>query len=103
MLRRIAAIYHIDDTVRGRTPAERVAVRQELIQPLLAELRTLLQQRRRRYSAKSNMTKAINYILDRWDGLSRFVDDGRIELDSNVVERAIKVSLRRSLRLPTRQ
>jgi hypothetical protein len=65
VLRRVAAIYHIDGTVRGRMPAQRAAVRQELIQPLLAELRTLPQQRRRRYSAKSNMTKAINYLFDR--------------------------------------
>ena len=89
-LRRIAAIYHIDGMVRGRSPAERVAVRQETIRPMLAELRTLLQQHRRRYSAKSNMTKAISYILDRWEGLTRFIDDGRIELDSNIVERALK-------------
>lgn len=90
VLRRIAAIYHIDSTVRGRPAAERVGVRQELIRPLLDELHMLLQQRRRRYSAKSNMTKAINYSLERWEGLCRFVDDGRIEMDSNTVERALK-------------
>ena len=45
---------------------------------------------RRRLSAKSNLTKALNYIVNHWEGLTRFLDDGRIELDSNVVERAIK-------------
>ncbi|MCF8710450.1 IS66 family transposase [Rhizorhapis sp. SPR117] len=90
ILRRIAAIYRIDATVRGQSPDERVTVRQREIRPLLNELRDYIQANKRRFSAKSNMTKAFNYILSRWDGLNLFVDDGRVELDSNVVERAIK-------------
>lgn len=76
--------------MRGQSPEERVAVRQREIHPLLNELHDYIQANKRRFSAKSNMTKAFYYILSRWDGLNLFVDDGRVELDSNVVERAIK-------------
>ncbi len=41
-------------------------------------------------SQKTKLAEAIRYALSRWDGLCRFVDDGRIEIDSNVVERAIR-------------
>ena len=44
----------------------------------------------RQVSAKSKLGEAIRYALTRWDGLSRFLDDGRIELDSNTVERSIR-------------
>ncbi|MEA3388215.1 MAG: IS66 family transposase [Pseudomonadota bacterium] len=90
VLRRIAAVYHIDGSVRGCSPEDRVAVRQRDIRPLLDELHAYILASRRRLSAKSNLTKALNYIVNHWEGLTRFLDDGRIELDSNVVERAIK-------------
>ena len=41
-------------------------------------------------SQKSKLAEAIRYTLSRWAGLSRFLDDGRIEIDSNVVERSIR-------------
>src|SRR5690606_3998437 len=41
-------------------------------------------------SQKTKLAEAIRYVLSRWEGLTRFVDDGRIEIDSNVVERAIR-------------
>src|SRR5262245_1065784 len=51
-------------------------------QPLEAQLAAV--------SGKATIAGAIRYTLSRWDGLTRFLDDGRIEIDSNVVERAIR-------------
>ena len=53
-------------------------------------LKTWLEQQLARVSAKSLIAEAIRYALNHWDGLTRFLDDGRIELDTNVVERSIR-------------
>ena len=77
-------------TGAGRAPDERLAVRRAESGPLLAELKAYLLANKRRFSVKGKMHKAISYVLNHWDGLTRFIDDGRIELDTNVVERCIK-------------
>jgi transposase len=89
-LERIAALYTIDKTIRGRSAGERRAVRQERSKPLVLELKTWFEQQLGRVSAKSLTAEAIRYGLHHWDGLTRFLDDGRIELDTNVVERGIR-------------
>ena len=53
-------------------------------------LKAWFEQRLARVSAKSVIAEAIRYALHHWDGLTRFLDDGRIELDNNVVERGIR-------------
>ena len=53
-------------------------------------LKTWFEQQLARVSAKSVIAEAIRYALHHWDGLTRFLDDGRIELDNNVVERGIR-------------
>lgn len=90
VLRRFAALYAIEDKLRGSTPELRLAGRQAGMTALLAGLKDYLDQNRRRFSAKSKMAEAINYTLGHWDGLTRFMEDGRIELDTNVVERSIR-------------
>lgn len=90
ILRRFAAIYKIEDKVRGQSPEARLAVRRAEIRPILDELHAYLTANKRRFSVKGKMFKAINYVLSHWDGLTRFMDDGRVELDTNVVERCIK-------------
>ena len=57
---------------------------------IIDDLRQYLELRLRQASAKSKLAEAIRYALTRWDGLARFLDDGRIEIDSNAVERAIR-------------
>ena len=89
-LERIAKLYVIEKTIRGRSADERRAVRQERSKPLVLELRTWLEQQLARVSGKSLIAGAIRYALNHWDGLTRFLDDGRIELDTNVVERSIR-------------
>jgi hypothetical protein len=89
-LRRIAELYAIERTVRGRLPAERQAVRQAQSAPLLAELRTWLASTLPTLSAKSGLANAIRYALARWTALTGFCDDGRIEIDNNTAEREIR-------------
>ncbi len=89
-LERIAALYAIDKTIRGRSAGERRAVRQERSKPLVLELKTWFEQQLGRISGKSLTAEAIRYALHHWDGLTRFLDDGRIELDTNIVERGIR-------------
>jgi transposase len=89
-LERIAALYAIEKTIRGRSADERRAVRQERSKPLVLELKAWIEQQLTRVSGKGKIAEHINYALNHWDGLTRFLDDGRIELDTNIVERSIR-------------
>jgi len=89
-LQRIAALYAIEKDIRGRRPEERCAIRQERSRPILAELEPWLREKLALISQKSKLAEAIRYALSRWEGLTRFLDDGRIEIDSNTVERSIR-------------
>jgi transposase len=89
-VRRIAQIYAIEAQLRGKPPAERLALRRASSSPLISALRAWLESQTSKLAARSKLAEAIRYALVRWDGLSRFLDDGRIELDTNPVERAIR-------------
>src|SRR6202521_3073446 len=89
-LARIAALYAIEKTIRGRSAAERRAVRQEKSKPLVLALKAWLEQQLARVSAKATIAEDIRYGLNHWEGLTRFLDDGRIELDTNIVERSMR-------------
>ena len=89
-LERISALYAIEKELRGRSADERRAVRQEKTRPLLLELEPWLRQKLKLISQKSKLAEAIRYALSRWAGLVRFIDDGRIEIDSNIVERSMR-------------
>lgn len=90
VLRRIAALYVIETEIRGRPAKQRRQVRHERSSVIVDDLQQYLGARYRQVSAKSKLGEAIRYALTRWDGLSRFLDDGRIDLDSNPVERSIR-------------
>ncbi|MCF6115108.1 IS66 family transposase [Mesorhizobium muleiense] len=89
-LRRIAELYRIEDDIRGRSAEQRRAVRQEKSLSIVADLEPWLREKLGLISQKTKLAEAIRYALSRWDGLSRFLDDGRIEIDSNTVERSIR-------------
>jgi transposase len=89
-LERIAALFAIDSSVRGRPPEQRAAVRTEHAQPLLAQLKTFLETSLNQVSGKSALAKAIRYALSRWNGLSRYISNGRLEMSNNAAERAMK-------------
>jgi transposase len=90
VLRRIALLYAIEDEVRGTSAQQRRQVRGERSRAIVDDLRHYLDTRNRQVSAKAKLGEAIRYALTRWDGLSRFLDDGRVDLDSNPVERSIR-------------
>src|ERR1043166_9154406 len=90
VLRRIAKLYLVEDDVRGLPPEQRCAARNQRSRVIVDDLRVYLDARLRQVSAKSKLADAIRYALTRWEGLSRFLDDGRIDLDSNPVERSIR-------------
>jgi hypothetical protein len=90
VLVRIAALYRVESAIRGRSADERREARQRDSRPVVEELLPFLKSRLETVSKKGKLAEAIRYVLSRWDGLCRFLDDGRVELDSNVVERAIR-------------
>ena len=89
-LQRIAALYQIEAEIRGKRAAERQAARQVRSKPLVEALKLWFEQRAAELSRKSALAEAIGYALNHWDGLVRFLDDGRIEIDSNTVERSMR-------------
>jgi transposase len=89
-LQRIAALYAIEAEIRGKPPEIRQTVRQARSRPLVEALFTWLEVQLARLPGGSPTAKAIRYPLNHRDGLCRFLADGRIELDTNAVERAIR-------------
>ena len=87
---RIAALYEIEADFRGSSADHRRAQRQVRSAPLVNAFRSFLEQQLARVSAKSDIAEALRYALNHWDGLARFLDDGRIELDTNIVERSMR-------------
>jgi len=89
-LDRIGRLYGIETEIRGRTPSERMAVRQARAGPELESLHVWLQAILKSLSQKSELALAIRYALSRWASLVRYRDDGRLEIDNNAAERALR-------------
>lgn len=89
-LTRIAELYRIEGDIRGRPADERRAVRQQKSRAIVDAMEPWLRAKLALVSQKSKLAEAIRYALARWQGLCRFLDDGRVEIDSNVVERSIR-------------
>lgn len=89
-LARIGALYAIEAELRGRPPDQRTAARQARAGPLLADLHDWLQTTEGTVSQKSALAIAIRYALTRWTALTRYRDDGGIEIDNNAAERSLR-------------
>jgi hypothetical protein len=89
-LDRIGALYAVEETIRGQPPDERRTERQARAKPLVDDLRSWLETTRPKLSGKSDLAAAMRYGLARWEALSRFLGDGRIEIDNNAAERALR-------------
>jgi transposase len=90
VLAQIGQLYAIEKEIRGHPAEHRRQVRQERSRPIVEALHVSLQDHAKRLSAASDLTKTIGYALRHWQGLIAFLDDGRIERDTNTVERAIR-------------
>lgn len=89
-LERIAELFAIEAEINGRLPAERLAARQLQSVPRLGELERFLRAALSQISGKSTLAGAIRYALSRWDALTRYTRDGRLEMSNNAAERAIR-------------
>jgi hypothetical protein len=90
VLARIRELYAIEAEIRGHPAEHRREVRQVRSRPIVEALDAWLQEQAPRVSAASDLAKAIRYAIRHWPGLTAFLDDGRIEMDTNVVERSIR-------------
>ena len=90
-LTRIGQMYGIESEIRGRPPDERLQIRQTRTRPLLDQMHRWLQMTSAKLSSKSAVAVAIRYALSRWAALLRFCEDGRLEIDNNAAERALRV------------
>jgi hypothetical protein len=90
-LERIGALYAIEKEIRGRSPGERREIRDIRSRLLLESLKQWLEETLGKLSRKSDTAVAVRYALGRWEALMRYCDDGRLEIDNNSAERALRV------------
>jgi len=90
VLARIAKLYEIEAEIRGQPPDVRRAVRQARSRPLVEDLHVWIEDRLPRLPGWTDLAKAMRYLLRHYEGLILYLDDGRVEMDNNVVERAIR-------------
>jgi transposase len=89
-LERIGGLYAIEKDIQGRLPEERLEVRSSRSRPLLESLKQWLEETLGKLSKKSDTAIAVRYALGRWDALMRYCNDGRLEIDNNAAERALR-------------
>jgi transposase len=89
-VKRFDALFEIERQINGLSTEERLAVRQEKSKPLFDDMHEWMQRERATLSRSSDVTKAMDYMLKRWDGFALFLKDGRICLTNNAAERALR-------------
>jgi transposase len=89
-IEQIDALFAIEREINGKPPLERVRVRNDLSRPLVLALEAWLRARRRKLSARSEIAKQIQYSLNCWTALTRFLDDGRLCMSNNAAERGVR-------------
>ena len=90
LLLRIAALYAIEADIRGQSAEDRRLARQQRSRPIVEAMHVWLTAQLNRVSGRSSLAQAMRYALNHWAGLILFLEDGRLELDTNTVERAIR-------------
>lgn len=86
----IAGLYAVEQDVRGQPPDQRRRERQARARPLLDAFRRWLDATGPKLARRSDLAVAIRYALTRWSALTRYIDDGRLEIDNNAAERALR-------------
>lgn len=90
VLAKIAALYQLESSIRGSPAKERRRARQEHAKPILTALHAWLSSQREAISNKSVTTNVVNYVMNLWVALTRYLADGLIEIDNNAAERALR-------------
>lgn len=90
ILARIAGLYQLEADIRGKPSQSRCRARQSRTGPLLEQLKQKLESTQRQVSKKSALATAMTYALSRWPALTRYVDDGTLEIDNNIAERSLR-------------
>jgi hypothetical protein len=89
-VKRFDALFEIERQINGLSAAERLAVRREKSKPLFDDMHEWLKRERATLTRSSEVIGAIDYMLQRWDGFARFLEDGRVCLTNNAAERALR-------------
>jgi transposase len=89
-VKRIDAIFDVEREINGRSATERRTVRRERVAPLVSDLERWMRKEYAKLSRHSDVAKAMNYMLSRWDTFTRFLNDGRICITNNAAERALR-------------
>jgi transposase len=89
-LDKIGALFDIERTIAGQTPERRRRVRRDHARPKLDALKLWLDDQLKLIPGRSDLAGAIRYARSRWDALTRYVDDGRLEISNNAAENAIR-------------
>ncbi len=90
VVKQIALLYDVEKEAKGKSPDDRVALRQEKAKPVFDELETWLQAQLPKLSGKTKLAGAIRYALGRMPKARAYLSDGRLELDNNICERSIR-------------
>lgn len=90
MVQRIDALFEIERHINGQTADERRASRQQLSKPLIDDMEIWMREQRAKLSRDNDLAKAFDYLLNRWESFTRFLDDGRICLSNNCAERSLR-------------
>ncbi|KKA07193.1 hypothetical protein VP03_31615, partial [Sinorhizobium meliloti] len=90
MVQRIDALFEIERQINGQTADERRASRQQLSKPLIDDMEIWMREQRAKLSRDNDLAKAFDYLLNRWESFTRFLDDGRICLSNNCAERSLR-------------
>lgn len=89
-LLRIGALYDIEDRIRGMPADKRRELRQEHAKSILDDLKAWIEATLATIPQKQKLAEAMRYALSRWAALSVYIDDGRVEIDNNIAERAMR-------------
>jgi hypothetical protein len=90
VVRRIDELCEIERSINGKSADERLAARRTLSRPLVEDLHAYLSAQLARLAPRHDLVKAINYILKRWAAFTLFLEDGRVCLLNNAVERGLR-------------
>jgi hypothetical protein len=90
LLGQIGTLFVIEEQIKGRSADERLAVRRQQSIPALAAIKACFDETLAQVSNKSSLAGAIRYTTSRWPAMTRFIEDGRLDLSNNAAERAMR-------------